>query len=101
MNIAVVGVSAVCIKWGVSDNKLMSSDSSLLPGLVLCGGGDSIPWKNSKFWHAEQHTSTLQRWIIFAQTMETKGFFQFEIVINVLVSSSRFIWILMLLIYGH
>ena len=33
--------------------------------------------------------------------METKGFFQFEIIINVLVSSFRFIWIPMLWVYGH
>ena len=34
-------------------------------------------------------------------TMETKGFFQFEIIINVLVSCLRFIWIPMLWVYGH
>ena len=37
-----------------------------------------------------QH-SPLQRWIFFGKTMETKGFFQFEIIINVLVSSFGFI----------
>ena len=31
----------------------------------------------------------------------TKGFFQFEIVINVLASSFRFTWIPMLFVYGH
>ena len=29
------------------------------------------------------------------------GFFQFEIIINVLVNSFRFIWIPMLWVYGH
>ena len=33
--------------------------------------------------------------------METKGFFQFESIINVLVSSFCFIWIPMLGVYGH
>ena len=33
--------------------------------------------------------------------METKCFFQFDIIINVLVSSFRFIWIPMLLVYDH
>ena len=33
--------------------------------------------------------------------METKGFFQFEIIINVLVTSFRFIWIPILWIYGQ
>ena len=42
-----------------------------------------------------------KRWNIFGQTMETKGFFQFEIIINGLVSSFRFIWIPMLWVYGH
>ena len=30
---------------------------------------------------------------MFVQTMETKGFFQLEIILDVLVSSYRFIWI--------
>ena len=30
-----------------------------------------------------------------------KGFFQFEIIINVLIGSSRFIWKPMLWVYGH
>ena len=33
--------------------------------------------------------------------METKGFFQFGIIINVLVGSFRFIWIPMLWVYTH
>ena len=33
--------------------------------------------------------------------METKGFFQFESIINVLVSAFSFIWIPMLCVYGH
>ena len=33
--------------------------------------------------------------------METKGFFQFEIIINILVGSFRLIWIPMLWVYGH
>ena len=33
----------------------------------------------------------LQRWIIIGQTMETKGLFQFEIILNVLASYFRFI----------
>ena len=35
----------------------------------------------------------LQRCIICVSTMETTGFFKFEININVLVASFRFIWI--------
>ena len=34
-------------------------------------------------------------------TLEIKGFFQFEIIINVSVSSFRFIWIPMLWVHGH
>ena len=41
----------------------------------------------------------LQRWNIFVQTMETKYFFQFEIIRNVLVSSLRLIWIPILWVY--
>ena len=37
----------------------------------------------------------------FFWTFEIKGFFQFEIIINVLVSSFRFIWMPMLRVYGH
>ena len=33
--------------------------------------------------------------------METEGFFQFKIIINVLVSSFWFIWIPMVCIYDH
>ena len=33
--------------------------------------------------------------------METEGFFQFEIIMNVLVSFFRFIWIPMLWVYGY
>ena len=33
--------------------------------------------------------------------METKGFSHFEIIINVLVSSYRFIWIPVLCVYGN
>ena len=33
--------------------------------------------------------------------METKGFCQFEIIVNVLVSYFRFIWIPLLLVYDH
>ena len=33
--------------------------------------------------------------------METKGFFQFEIIIKILLSSLLFIWIPMLWVYGH
>ena len=33
--------------------------------------------------------------------METNGFFQFEMIINVLVSSLRFIWIPVLYVYDH
>ena len=44
------------------------------------------------------------RWNILVQTMNTKGwkgFFQFAIIINVFISSFRFIWIPMLLVCGH
>ena len=42
----------------------------------------------------------LQRWNIFLETMDII-FVQFDIIINVLVSSFRFIWIPLLLVYGH
>ena len=38
---------------------------------------------------------------IFMETMEAKGFFQFDIIINVLASFFRFIWIPMLWVDGH
>ena len=37
---------------------------------------------------------------LFFVNQETKRFFQLEIILNVLVSSSRFIWIPMLWVYG-
>ena len=43
----------------------------------------------------------LKRWNISVQTIATKGFYQFEISKNVLVSSFRFVWIPMLWVYGH
>ena len=43
-----------------------------------------------------------ERWNIFCINMETQWFFQFEIIINVLVISFFcFIWIPMLWVYGH
>ena len=39
--------------------------------------------------------------ILFHKPWRTKSFFKFEIIINVLVSSFRFIWIPMLWVYGH
>ena len=39
--------------------------------------------------------------LFFLNTWRMKGFFYFEIIINVLVSSFRFIWIPMLWVYGH
>ena len=44
---------------------------------------------------------TLEAVNYFLKTLETKGFFQFEIIINISVSSFRFIWIPMLGVYGH
>ena len=46
------------------------------------------------------HQSTLEALIYFLWAMETKGFFQFEIIMNVLVIFFRFIWIPMLSFYG-
>ena len=43
----------------------------------------------------------LRRWNICIQTMKTRGFFQFEIIIIVLVSSCCFIWLHMLWVYGN
>ena len=43
----------------------------------------------------------LQRWNILVWTMETKGFFSFEIIINVSVSLFFFIWMPMSWVYGH
>ena len=45
--------------------------------------------------------STLEALNYFVKNIATKGFFQFEIIINVLVTSSCFIWIPMLLVYAH
>ena len=42
-----------------------------------------------------------QRWNIFVKTMKSKMFSQFEIIIQVLVSSFRFIWIPMSWVNGH
>ena len=39
--------------------------------------------------------------ILFYKPLRPKGCFQFEIVINVLVSSFRYIWIPVLWVYGH
>ena len=44
---------------------------------------------------------TLKALKYFVLTMETKGFYQFEIIINVFVSSFGFIWIPMVWVYGH
>ena len=44
---------------------------------------------------------THKHWHMFIQTMETKGFFQFVSIINVLVGSFCFIWISMLRVYDH
>ena len=46
-------------------------------------------------------TLTLKALNYFIKPWRPKVFFQFEIIINVLVSSSRFIWIPMLWVYGH
>ena len=43
----------------------------------------------------------LKHWIILWKTSQLKGFFQFEIIINVIVSSFWFIWIPMLWVYGQ
>ena len=43
----------------------------------------------------------LLSWDICVKTLETKEFFQFEIITNVLVISSRCVWIPMLWIYDH
>ena len=46
--------------------------------------------------------STLKRLKYFLHKLEIQcGFFQFEIIINVLVSSSHFFWLPMLWVYGH
>ena len=43
----------------------------------------------------------LKRWNVFVWNMETKGFSHFEIILNVLVSSYRFIWIPVFCVYGN
>ena len=43
----------------------------------------------------------VQRWNSVYKPWRPKGYFQFEIFSNILVSSFRFIWILMLWVYGH
>ena len=57
----------------------------------LVGGGGTVPPKSVS--HPEttldKHCLTLQRWYIFAETLETKGFFQFDTITNVSVSSFR------------
>ena len=44
---------------------------------------------------------TLKRRINFKKTSQPKGYIQFEIIINVLFSSLRFIWIPVSWVYGH
>ena len=46
-------------------------------------------------------TLTLKALKYFVQTMKTKGFFEFEIIINVLVNSFWFIWIPVLWVCGR
>ena len=46
-------------------------------------------------------SSTLTALNYFVQTMETEGFFQFEIIINVLVSPFSLVLIPMLWVYSH
>ena len=41
------------------------------------------------------------RWLFLHKQWRPKGFSQFKIIINVFVSSLRFIWIAMLWVYGH
>ena len=51
---------------------------------------------------AKSFYQTWQRWNIFCMSYGKQSvFFQFKIIINVLVSSLRFIWIPMLWVYGH
>ena len=49
--------------------------------------------------HSPLTLTTLK--IFLYKPWRPKGFFQFEIIINVSVSSFRFIWIPMLWVYGH
>ena len=50
---------------------------------------------------AHNMTLTLKALYFFMKTLETKGFISIYIIITVLVSSFRFIWIPMLWVYDH
>ena len=54
-----------------------------------------------RYWYIVNCLLTLKVLKYFYINQETKGFFQFELKINVLVGSFRFIWIPMLWVYGH
>ena len=50
---------------------------------------------------SQRHFNTENAEIYLYKTWRQKGYFQFEIIMNVLVSSFRFIWIPMLWVYDH
>ena len=51
--------------------------------------------------NAKRMFHPLKRWIIYVKIHGDQRFFRFEIIINVLISSLRFIWIPMLWVYDH
>ena len=72
----------------------------------LSCGQISRPQKCLKQMYSSSHTfienKPLQRWIILYKRWSPKVvFIQFEVIINVLVSSFQFIWIPMLWVYVH
>ena len=93
----------------VSSQSSISSKSLALwfPNLHTCVKETAITGIYSADSHTfmqsplERPSSPLQRWNILVWKLGTKRFFKFEIIINVLVSSLRFIWIPMLGVYGH
>ena len=91
--------------------RTVSSQSSHHPQEILLAqfslyvhkGGlkpDSFLYSESKLLKLSVNL-TLKALNFLKKIMKTKDFFLFEIIINVFVSSSRFIWILMLWVYGH
>ena len=61
----------------------------------------NVPIKNENPIYSAPAAKGLKRWTTLMQTMGTKGFFQFLVIINVLVSFIRFIWRHILWVYGY
>ena len=67
----------------------------------LCDVQLNCPWRIMDPLAAASSTNPWSAELICKKRREQRVFFQFEIIINVLVSSFWFIWIPMLRVYGH